>query len=549
MDIKLKRYFLLFPCLLNMKKILFLIPIILLLSACFDVRKRDTGGDNNNRSPSSNIYITSVNLGLVKTGDNISNVFSVSNHFEEDADILFRFASGDGMSDASAFTVSSLDCISNDGYFVIPSGGECRYLYKFEPKQERYYTNVISIDVIGKSFYEIGNATQKKRTDIYFTGAGFNGAGAQPTDFTLNFNGINKYLATGSSTSNQPTFGRGVLTATVKNESDKDIVYDLVAGDWMTPYDASVSEFKLVSGGGESDCQVNNNSIFLKTGASCLLPFQYDPVSKSERGQMYLKPQDGSSSKRISFFGSAYSMRYIANGETLDWGKVGLNLLPSDTLLDLKGKIERGEDLTESFDNPFHALIRLDQSRGDDKAYTLDFNSSAGFFIDTTLSDCEINGTKVTVKDGGCDIVVAFLPTEVKRYGDVALSLRPTNAGVSAHSYFFRGEGVLMKRPFITPFTWLSENMTVGAKAGQTIYIIKDIDKDTAYTFEGAGAFNIVTGLYPGCFADENTFFLTPGAKFCRIYIAYSPPFPQGGYRPTFTLDGLSYKIIGNFLP
>lgn len=534
-----------------MKKISLLFSLILLFSSCFWDKSPGRGDNTQYISPSSNVYSILEDLGSVQIHSSKSKSFSVKNSFDEDADVILRLASNDGMTDASVLSVTPNavmgNCYSKDGYFTIPPGEECEYSYTFTPKERRYYTNVVSIDIIGKSFYEKGDTSKKRRTDIYFEGAGVDGVEKTPSDFVLNFNGINKYLVSQSPIDGAPIFQRDVLAANIKNESGNSVTYDLVAGDGETPYDVELSEFKLVADSlADADCKVSGNSFSVEAGKSCSLRFQYVPVSKTERGQIYLNPRDGSPSKRIFFYGAAYPLRLVKSGEELDWGKVGVNLKPADTLLDLDGRIKRGEELTANFDNPFFALIRVTPASPDDKVYWMDFDKHAGFSIDKTLTDCSIDENKVNVKDGGCDIVISFEPDEAKAYGSVSLTLTSEKVG-TVDSYSFRGESILMKRPFIGDFTWiLYDNMTINRRVGETAYLVKDLAHDSLYSFSGDGAFNIEEH-YPGCIIDGTMFRLNPETNSCRIYISYTPT-EDKLYSSTFVLDDVTYNLTGGIL-
>lgn len=520
-----------------------LLPILLFATSCFWDQGNSGGGGGVREPGSSNIESFIVNIEPTKIDNESTGSFTISNFYDEEADIHVKLATDDGITDGAIFQIISSCGGGGANSFVLQKGESCDYFYFFTPKKSKFYTGIVSVDIIGKSYYETGIIANKRRLDMYLVGAGVTDPADKedipPSDYYVEFNGVHGYYA-GNNSEGAYEFSRPHITLEFKNITDKGTTYTFEG------YDEASTEFKLKFVDDKVDCKIVDNKFSLVKDAACNLNFEYVPHSKLERGQLYIAHDTGVT-QRLFFLGQAYPFKAMKDGDSMDWGKVGVNFTLADTLLDLKEKIAYGEELTENFENTFDALITLKGNEDNETRYKLDFDQTKDFVIDHRLTDCSLNidNTIITMAKGvkSCNLIVAFLPKEVGEYtSSMTILDELTEAVVS--TYHFKGEGVKMRRPQLVPYAMMSSdgNSITRQPVGTKLYYALDLNGNTSYSVEGDSEAFIFEELYPSCQVTATEFKLLPGASKCRVYVAFTQ-LAQQDYNWKLTVNGLEYKF------
>lgn len=531
----------------NMRKIILIITL-LFVSACFWDQGNSGGGGGETWEPgASNIFYSKVIIPTTKINGETEGRITISNSYEEDADVHVKLATDDGITSGEIFELFSSDCGSlRANSFILKSNQSCEYFYKFKPKAARYYTGVVSVDIIGKSYYETGKIANKKRFDAYLVGAGAVDPEDKKTlpspDYEIEFNGVHGYYSDNNQPENAYKFDRPYITLNFKNVTTGPTTYVLEG------YNEASAEFKLKFLDDKVDCKINNNEFYLAKDAICNLNLEYIPRSKSERGQLYIIPKNGAAVQRLFFFGQAYPFRFMENGQNMDWGDVGVNFKLADTLLDLKEKIAYGENLTENFENTFDALITLKGNADNETKYKLEFDQTKDFVLDQKLTDCTLNSdhTIITVKKGTetCNLIVAFTPQEARNYTS-ALAVTNETTGVVSR-YNFSGKGVNLRRPDLVPYyIMLSDGQTMSQPVGAKLYYALEVNENITYSFEGDDVAFKIEPLYPSCNNSGGMFLIPSGASKCRVYLSFSPPAVQK-YNLKLKVGGVAYTFDGS---
>lgn len=524
-----------------------LLPAIFLYSCFWDK------GKNPEASPkepsSSNIEKLIVNLKNTKIGETAQGSLTISHQYEEDADVTVTLA-GDGVTDESVFSLSRVGDVSPSHSFLLKKGEKKTYIYTFKPREYKFYTGVISVDIIGQAYYESGDMAHKRRLDVYVMAPGSPDGESLPGDYYLSFTGVNMYYQGGLRPEGAPVFRRRPLAVSFKNETGADVTYTL------KDYNPA-GEFRLIQNpGGASACAVMENRFYMASASQCDLNFIYEPGSKKERGQLYLEPdKTGLPTNRIFFLGQADPVRFLSPGETADWGRAGLNFTLEDTLLDLEGRIASGEDLTVDFDNGFDAIVNLKAPDDKGESFVVDFDQTKGFIIDERLTDCKMDGDSVFLEAGGaCNIAVAFRPEEAKVY-EHSFTVNSKDIGES-YVYGLKGEGVSMKRPEIVSYAEIFPDGSdicnnsgaacnvFGAKVGESRWAGLTIKDNVSYSVSSLGSPFGIIQKYPGCEVGSNTLTIPAGASLCTVYIAFTPLAP-GSFDWDITVGNKTYSFNG----